>query len=806
MTTIEDQIELEKRMVAYGIARYKHSVQSADENNRSADTQYAQVLMREFVEPVADAIESYCAVKQPGVKAKYKSLLRQVDPMKAAYFGLRCLFNHFTQDSSIHKLANHIGVMIEDELKFSKFRAEQGDYYEAIIRDFERKGTKSYRHMHRVLTFKANEKEVQWSAWSVQDRVAVGIKVLDLIMSETDLIEKKTGSRNGKKFVDITPSQAALDWVKDYHRYAEMLNPDRVPCVIPPDDWISLTQGGYYTPQLRKRTPMVKTRSQDHRDMFDGDISNITDALNAIQNVPWQVNKEVYEVFKQAWEQALPIGLPRSEPFVIPESPVRGKKKSSFTEKEKEMFDEWKTEARLVHTMERDRVSKCFQVVRVLRLANEYKDREKFWYVYQCDFRGRIYATVSGLSPQGPDFAKGLIRFANGKPLTKRGAYWLCVHGANCFGEDKLSYHDRVAWVHANQEHILRTAEDPLSNTDFWGNADKPWQFLAFCFEFARFKKEGPSMISHLPIGLDGSCNGLQNFSAMLRDNIGGMATNLLPSDKPSDIYARVAAVATERLQAYNCDMAKAWKDYASQCPNGLLPRGLAKRPVMTLPYGSTQQSCREYIYRFMVEEAEEYFPRETRFKLSVWLTPILWGAISEVVVAARQAMDWLQRCAVAIAKSDTPTLWWTPMGFPVLQDRKKITVRQVTTELAGRFQIQVGEAGNDLDVFKNKLGIAPNFVHSMDACHLMLTCQKAVEYGVTDFAFIHDDYGTHAADTDTLHQSIREAFVDLYGNNDPLADFKIFNEDRAGIKLPDPPAQGGLNLDQVIESEYFFG
>jgi DNA-directed RNA polymerase len=36
--------------------------------------------------------------------------------------------------------------------------------------------------------------------------------------------------------------------------------------------------------------------------------------------------------------------------------------------------------------------------------------------------------------------------------------------------------------------------------------------------------------VSHLPVAFDGSCNGLQNYSMMLRDEVGGAATNLVPS------------------------------------------------------------------------------------------------------------------------------------------------------------------------------------------------------------------------------------------------------------------------------------
>ena len=47
-------------------------------------------------------------------------------------------------------------------------------------------------------------------------------------------------------------------------------------------------------------------------------------------------------------------------------------------------------------------------------------------------------------------------------------------------------------------------------------------------------------MISHLPISMDGSCNGYQHLSAMGLDPIGGRATNLMPFDDPEDIYQRV--------------------------------------------------------------------------------------------------------------------------------------------------------------------------------------------------------------------------------------------------------------------------
>jgi DNA-directed RNA polymerase len=87
----------------------------------------------------------------------------------------------------------------------------------------------------------------------------------------------------------------------------------------------------------------------------------------------------------------------------------------------------------------------------------------------------------------------------------------------------------------------------------------------------------------------------------------------------------------------------------------------------------------------------------------------------------------------------------------------------------------------------------------------LRATVRAAASEGITDLALIHDDYGTHACDTDALHRIIRETFISLYAENDPLAAFKAANE-REGTTLPDLPAKGVLDLASVRTSPYFFG
>ena len=86
-----------------------------------------------------------------------------------------------------------------------------------------------------------------------------------------------------------------------------------------------------------------------------------------------------------------------------------------------------------------------------------------------------------------------------------------------------------------------------------------------------------------------------------------------------------------------------------------------------------------------------------------------------------------------------------------------------------------------------------------------MLTVNAMANKGCTSFAVIHDDFGTHCTKVPELYKVLREQFVEMYSNNDPLFDFKKYHEAEYGIKLPDLPSMGSLKLSQVIDSKYFF-
>lgn len=823
--TIDDQLELERNMVFKGAEQFDKSTKEAEDAGRGAETAYAQRLLQEYMLPLIEALTSFVETKRPGKHGKIRTLLESASPDKAMYLAMQAVFNSFTHEAPLAGLATRIGRMVEDEVRFSRFQEMHGDYYAAIKNDFKRKGTKDYRFMHRVLTHKANEMADAWHEWTVAERAEVGMKLVDVILTNTDLIEKRQFNQHGKTRTLLVPTDSANKWIDEHKEFSKFLFPDKMPCIIEPDPWTGLHQGGYYSPELRHATPMIKTSGKKHRQhvqnaciqmegedsagnikTYTCDLAPSMEVLNALQSVGWQVHTEILATVIACWNANLRIGMPQKDPLEIPPSPVA--KGTELTPEQEELLTDWKHEAAEIHTQEKERRSKSFQISRIIRLASEYTKYDQFWYVWYYDFRGRAYPTTSGFNPQGSDVAKGLLKSRQGKQLGNDGWYWHRVTGANRFGNDKISYNDRVKWVDENQTYFLNAANDPMSYTDVWGNADKPWQFLAWLFEYRdalALQALGipiNQFVSHIACGQDGTCNGLQHFSAMLRDRTGGTYTNLVPGVIPADIYSRVAGVCTAALRAAEASPdVEAWIKYVDLHGEGTIPRKLAKRPVMTLPYGSTRQSCTKYIFEYIMTTDRTHF--EGNFKASCWLTPFMWNAIGEVVVAAREAMGWLQKVAGVLSRSNEALMWKAADGFPVYQGIRVINSTKIETQLGGRFQLRIGNFTEDIDKNRQRNGVSPNFVHSQDAAHMRAVIRAATAEGISPLAFIHDDFGTHAADTKRLGEIIRDTFVDLYTNHDPLQALARQYEDKG---LPELPQYGTMDINAVKQSAYFFG
>jgi DNA-directed RNA polymerase len=502
----------------------------------------------------------------------------------------------------------------------------------------------------------------------------------------------------------------------------------------------------------------------------------------------------------EAWKVGDLAGLPAKELPELPRKPW-----SSGTQPSKEELVKWKKAATRIHEKHaRDRSKRIATDIK-LHIANRMRNERSIYFVWNMDWRGRMYPVQQFVNPQSDDSGRALLEFAEGKPIGPDGAFWLAVHGANSFGFDKSSFEERVNWVIEHEQEILATATDPMGMTGFWGECDSPFQFLAFCFEWGGYREKGDAYVSHLPVSLDGSCNGLQNFSAMLRDEVGGKATNLVPAETPNDIYQEVAEVLGRKVEAdaKTDPLALPWV--------GKVTRKITKRGVMTTPYGVTRFGLRKQL-QYEVEKIDKnYLGVAMPGPHYGYLSGRLYESIGEVVIAARSAMAWLQEVAQVISKCKETTAirWTTPVGFKPVQDYRKQKLIRVQT-LHGGIMMNFGLWADTPKVDKRKMqsGIAPNFVHSLDAAHCMSTVNKCRDFGINNFSMVHDSYGTLAADVGRLAYYLRETFIEQY-TGDVLQEFhdevKAQLPPELAAEIPPPPPKGGLDLTQVRRSRYFF-
>jgi DNA-directed RNA polymerase, mitochondrial len=87
---------------------------------------------------------------------------------------------------------------------------------------------------------------------------------------------------------------------------------------------------------------------------------------------------------------------------------------------------------------------------------------DTFYLPHNMDFRGRAYPIPPHLNHISDDLCRGLLLFAEARPLGERGLRWLKIHLANLCGFDKGSFDERVKFVEDHLTDIYDSAERPL--------------------------------------------------------------------------------------------------------------------------------------------------------------------------------------------------------------------------------------------------------------------------------------------------------------------------------------------------------
>jgi DNA-directed RNA polymerase len=805
------QVALEEEAVGASAGRYA-KLRARGETETAA----GRTLLQRVMGTVMGAIDDFVKELDEGVPSRSAGvyyMLAQADTTTVAYLTCQSLID--ACGSGEHRLtttALNLASRVEDSINYEILKETEPRLYRKLHEKISKSRDPHYKHV--LLTRQLNYGQIKRIQWGISERTRLGITLVTMAQ-EAGLVDlQQSPVKDSPLYVVLT--EEVSEWLKKAHAAAELTMPAYMPMVVPPKRWAPGKSGGYSHKNLW--LPLVKGAKRGYlSELSEADMPDVYAALNAVQETAWAVEPVVLRAAEALWEEGTSVSkLPSRDDEPLPPKP-------HDIDTNEEALRTWKAEAAQVHYQNIITRGKRLSALQTVRLARKFSDLV-IYFPHNLDFRGRMYAVPLHLHPQGDDLCRGLLTFSKGVPLGPDGQYWLAVHGANSFGVDKVAFDERVEWVEQHHDEVIACAVDPMKNR-WWTEADGgrgAFRFLAFCAEWLRLRYHtlmglpAETFPSTLPVGWDGSCNGLQHFSAMLRDPVGGRATNLIPSDKPSDIYTEVKKAAEEITKA---DAVKG--DPTAPAWLGKVTRTLAKRPTMTYAYGSGRFGYRKQTVielktmddaakKLMGPSFEPHIVGWDHFQAANYFAGVMVKAIPKVVSAAAQAMSWLQVVARAACADGLAVTWTAPTGFLARQEYTEVHGKVLDVTILGeRRQVRIQVDTTTVDRRAQAQGIAPNFVHSLDAAHLATTVSRCKEAGIDAFAMIHDSYGTHAGNAGQLRDILRECFVDQYRGN-VLDCFRgemvgLMHDPAAAEKVPPTPEMGSLDLEQVTRSEYFF-
>ncbi len=857
-----------------------------------------------------------------------------------------------------------------------------------FLREIEEVEEKKLKELHREYINENLENITQLSIplWSTVIENEIGQKLIDLAIKANIINEYRKPNDEGN-FNYLKLDKSFLEKMNQNDKKitlaASMIYQ---PMVIEPLDWKGLYGGGFLPDdeegERRFDLSLIKTSSKKDREALKGKMipSNILESINHLQKTAFSINEKMLEVLLDYHNDINYLKKENRVDFsyyrILREILNSNIYKKSIKEihkhfKNTKFIKVSKGELSATDKRRIDKGLKSLDKIKdieaykytaniyydiakykqgfdsIVQIAQKMKAYKKFHFVWRMDFRGRVYPEQTLLNPQAGDLPKSLLLFTEKKSLTEEGYRWFYIHGANCYGEvDKESYDNRIAWVKNHEKQILSCAKD-YRDEDFWKKAGDPFKFLAWCFEYARYKEKPDNFQTAIPVAIDGSNNGFQHITALLKDTQGAKKVNVLPFYDENnelvvaDFYADVAqelkkllqksydsfqskkedyfekdGVFYEKKEFFSIDVnyhleafikpleefdsgqlknglyystvlnedidnifkkstlskkeiepvkdellkieRRVRKDvgdddleeikfsmieeiekvfkranrhlksnktrekdgkvlkpeikdilivpslYKNFLENNLINRNFVKKPVMTESYGSSSAGKAKKI----LEDIESngvvsHFDEALRYKIAMEITKLLEEALTIVSSSPGIYKKWMKSYAQNMAKKSA-IRWDTPLGMEVKQVDFK--AKKVKVPIGNRRDVTFKIYSNEIDKNGHQKGLSPNFIHSLDASHLMVAVNNLAKKGVTDIVTVHDSFATHANDVGKMSLTLREMFIELH-KKEILEDFKLYAKENFDVNEKKTPYvdKEGFNLKDVLKSEYFF-
>lgn len=648
---------------------------------------------------------------------------------------------------------------------------------------------------------------------------------------------------------------------------------DRVdPMYVPPlDRTRNQLEGGYLTKNAQMKNPLIRNNASES--LFNikrFEPSQIAiDNLNRLQKTNWKINESIAPIAVELLKKQIDKFVSKLK---ISESDYGYK--IDYTE----------------HFPDFSR-SQIMEWIETLWLAEDIVEQGSgIWHAWCFDWRGRMYTCSNLLSPQGDDLARGILKFGEEIPLDTTGWKWMRraigrfytkvqIARSPLFTNSEFELWEEIQTMFKNKtwsgidnvfsnknmhdllfKVLKEVANDPISTFPIWGEGDvfrkkaEGFQRLAmthaFVDAFEEFENGNETPLVSIPIVLDASSNIYQHASCLTQDVEMAKAVNVLPNgDKtPSDIYQEIADEVSRMWRKENPLTELGLTDTEmKEVMKFALKRNTAKKPVMTIGYGSekyaivptflthNQQAGGIHEWgTFRLDDKSELTPKQksqlkedypdkkerdkiAKARMIAHPNSILgpleksisrsnhYHIANKIVESFIEAIDKklkghstlrnsLEQIRILsmLSSNETDYVSWKlndesvirNIVFEKMLDDPTTPWKGTEMETEIRFSIKLhSEKRSDS---KESSGLPPNFVHSIDACHMRSFVQKFNTETNSDMIWsVHDAFGSHPNYIDALSRVAVETFFETHKTSGGISQLDILL--KQALKLQPP-------------------
>lgn len=255
MPTIEEQIELEHEMVNSGISRYNSQNRKMLEAGQESKTTYGRAMISSVVQAVTEGVKELQVKDAAARRCVARKKLREMDAEQVAFLALISLIDTVSKRHSLLNVARFVGMHIEDQWRLQKWLKDDPEVAKNMIKKAQEKSSRRHKRMGLIHKMNADGHD---TAWSNEDRVFVGAKLIDVIIRTTGIVritKMRTAKNKNSTYVEATPT--TLEWIKNFNDHRASSKPRYAPCIIQPKDWEGVWGGGYYSDVIN-RLPLVR--------------------------------------------------------------------------------------------------------------------------------------------------------------------------------------------------------------------------------------------------------------------------------------------------------------------------------------------------------------------------------------------------------------------------------------------------------------------------------------------------------------------------------------------------------------------